>query len=151
MLETALFNGIFDNSMFKLLDQVSRKKDLTETSEWEKTLKSFLTDDDYLCQEIVVHQQTYKKGDLLVLAVEDCDQMAIGVLQTVVVRKDKVYFLTRNGRATRNFLRIFITDCVSQVSSFVESSKLFDYKPLINKGTSECYVFLLHHISYDYA
>lgn len=142
---------MFDTSTLKLPQKVSLKKDLSENSEWENFLKSFMNEEDFLCQEIIANHQKYEKGDLVVLAVEDCDHITVGVIQAIVVRKDKVYFVTRNGRASRTWLRYFTTDNVSQVSSFSDCSRLTDYKPLINRGTSEKFVFVLHHhISYDY-
>ena len=93
-----------------------------------------------------MNDQLYKNGEGIVLNIEDCDNLLVGVIQTIVVRSTKVYFVTRNYNASRHWLRFFEANSREQsLCSFVESSTLSDYKPLILRGTVDSYIFVQHH------
>ena len=142
---------MFDTSKFQLPEKISRKCDLKENSEFVTSMKSFLSDDDLICSEIQILGQSYKKSDLIVLEIFDCDYMTVGLLQAAVVQGNTVYFVLRKCRASRQWMRFFQSSTIDPVSSIVESSTIADYKPLNKRGTSDSFIFFLHHfLSFEY-
>ena len=143
---------MFTSSEFKLPHKLQYKKDLSEDSEFNMTLRSFMDEEDMICSEITVRDQKYKNGDLIVIEVKDSDNLVVGIIQTLLVRNKKIYFVTRKIDAMRVWLRYFQTTNSNSTYSFVESNQLPDYKPLIRRGRSDKFLFMLHHfISFEYS
>ena len=145
------YEGMFSNCRFELNGEVMFKKDITDSSEVFNCLKEFMMEDDFVCSAINVNNQMYANGDLIVIEVEDCDHIQVGLIKTCLVKKDKVFFVIKRYMAIRHWLRYFTCDKPSEVFEFVECSKIRDFKPLYKRGTSDHFIFLLHHhISFDY-
>ena len=143
---------MFSFSDYELPENVIPKKDIKADSEFLSDLKSSMSDSDMICDRILLYNQLYKNGDLVVLGIEDCDNLTVGLIKTILIKDDKVYFVTQSYNASRNWLQYF--ECVKpkdDICHFVESSKILDFKPLIMRGTIDKFLFTLHHyISYDY-
>ena len=93
----------------------------------------------------------YRQEDVVVLKVLNKDHMYIGVIKGVLLKQDVLYFLVSCYEVVRDLnLRYFVTvDRTSTNFSFVTSSRLADYKPLVKHGTSSKFkVTLHHHISF---
>ena len=101
--------------------------------------------DDFICSEIFVNNQVYKNGDLVVIEVTDHDNIDVGLIQTILVKKEKVYFVTKKFTAARNWLNYFESKKSENIPVFIESCNLADFKPLFKKGTTEKFIFVLHH------
>ena len=100
----------------------------------------------------MVNDCKYVNGDLLVIEVLDVDNIVVGIVQTILIKNDKVYFVVERRDASRNFLQYFETkQSDDPVSAYVKSDDLADFKPLIKRGSLSRYEFVLHHrISFDY-
>ena len=146
------YHGMFNFTMYTLPQVVMKKSDLIEETAFNYKLRSFMGNSDLLCSNIVVNNQQYKNGDLIVLDVTNADNLKVGLLQTILIKNNKVYFVVQNYDTTRTFLQYFESkECSDPIISFTESNKIADYKPLIKRGTSKKFIFVLHHhISYDY-
>ena len=148
---SVFYRGMFNFAKFSLPETVVLKQDINETSSFHITLKTFMSNDDFICNEIFVNNQTYKNDDLIVLEVTDCDNIAVGLIQTILVKNDKVYFVTKKYLATRSCFNYFESNISETTPVFTLSSSLADFKPLIKRGSTEKFVFVLHHhISFLY-
>ena len=144
-MASVYYGGMFDTASIHLPDKVTRKEDLSSGTEFNNKLIEFMTSADLVCGELILNSQQYKNGDVVVTNVKDRDVITVGVIQTILVRGNKVYFVTRKYEAVRNQLNFFVTDSVEPYSSFVNSIDLVDYKPLIRYGTDQKFKFYLHH------
>ena len=68
---SVFYNGMFNCSSFSLPKTVTQKKDIMENSPFHTELKSFMSNDSLICNEIFVNNQTYKNGDIVALEIED--------------------------------------------------------------------------------
>ena len=142
---------MFDVAAFTLPQQLTSKENIQPDSPFHQELKNFMNESDLLCSEINTNGQFYRNGDLLVIEVEDSDTIKVGVIQTVLVRNDSVYFVTKSYLCKRHWLRYFESVDCDNVCIFTESKRIVDYKPLIKRGTSVKFNFMLHHhISFTY-
>ena len=127
------------------------KKEIVENTAFFSELKSFMSSDDLICSEIVVNNQVYKNNDIVILEITDCDNIVVGLIQTILLKNSKVYFVTQRCPAVRHQLQFFESKSPERTCFFTESFKLADYKPVIKKGTSEKFIFMLHHyVSFEY-
>ena len=136
---------MFDVKSFSIPNHVTRKKDLSADTEYHEKLLDFMGDKDLICSEIVVFGQEYKNGDLVVINMENYDEARVGLIHAIVIKMDKVYFYCRAYRCVRSWLQYFMVQSMEDFSYFVEYSDLKDFKPLIKRGTSEKFKFMLHH------
>ena len=146
------YHGMFNSEPLLLPDIVLTKNQITDTQSFSiEVLKMFMSDSDLICDKIFVHNTHYSTGDLVVLEVEDIDNIVVGLVQTLLVKKDKVYFVVQKYEAKRTYLQYFESMGFDPVSCFIESSTIHDYKPLIKRGTSTKFAFVLHHhLSFQY-
>ena len=147
------YNSMFNFAPLKLPEIVSSKSQLSEGHAFNtESLKNFMANTDLLCSTIFVNNQQYCNGDILVLDIEDIDNITVGLVQTILIRGDKVHFVVQKYEASRNFLQYFESREINDtVSHFIESTTLADFKPLIKRGTTKKFVFVLHHhVSFQY-
>ena len=145
------YSGMFNSEAVILPEEVTYKKNVPSDTPFLQELNSFMLEEDMLTSEIVADGQKYKNGDLIVLDVEDCDTLKVGLLQSILVRRDKAYFVCKVYTCTRNWLQFFESKTCEEVCSFVDSRKIADFKPLIKRGSSLKFNFVLHHrISFSY-
>ena len=130
---------------------VSYKKDLLPETQFHQELASFMNSEDMLSSEIVVHGQCYENGDLVVLKMKDCDNAKVGLIQSILIRRRKVYFVCKVFHCSRHWLQYFESQSCEEVSSFIDSNTIADFKPVIKRGTSLKFVFFMHHrVSFVY-
>ena len=150
---SVFYHGMFNFTDFELPEHVILKNEIKADSEFLSGLKSSMSDNDMICDSIILYNQLYKNGDLVVLGIEDCDNLTVGLIKTIMIKASKVYFVAQSYKATRNWLQYF--ECKKpkdDICQFVETDKILDFKPLIMRGTIDQFLFTLHHyISYDYA
>ena len=149
---SVMYHGMFNVTKYELPQVVVYKCDIKEDSQFHTNLKYFMSDNDFICSTISVNNQDYKNGDLVVVSIEDCDNLSVGLTQTILIKENKVYFVIKRYKATRNWLQFFESENPNdEICEFVESDNLIDFKPLIKRGTSQHFSFTLHHhVSYDY-
>ena len=147
------YDGMFSTEPIKVPEKVVLKQDLVSDSRFLVELKSSMGESDFLCETIITNDQNYRNGDLVVVSVETCDEMTVGIVKAILVKNSTVYFAIRKCQALRNHLRYFISKNLSDDPyELLKASNLRDFKPLILRGTLTNFVFTLHHhISYDYA
>ena len=106
---------------------------------------SWLNQNGVNCCDVFVNNQSYKKGELLVLNVNDYDNITTGVIQTILVQNNKVYFVLKAYECVRMPLQYFESQKQYSSCVFKESNKLADCKPLTKRGTVKKFIFVLHH------
>ena len=145
------YNGMFSCDDFILPQNVLMKKNLSSDSNFLKELKNFMSDEDLIVSEITVISQKYRNGDLIVLEIIDADTMKVGLIQSILVKKKKVYFVCKIYCCIRNWLQFFESNSYEDFCSFIESKDICDFKPLIKRGTVEKFNYVLHHrVSFAY-
>ena len=148
---SVFYNGMFNVSRFSLPEAVTLKDDIKDDSTFHNELKAFMSNDSLISSEIFVNNQTYKNGDLLALDVEDDFNITVGLIKSILVKNNKVYFVLKKYECVRKFLRYFESLKQYEHCIFKESSQLADFKPLIKRGTEGKFIFVLHHnISFVY-
>ena len=149
---SVFYHGMFNSRLYELPNVVLHKKDIIDESDFNTNLKSFMSSNDLVCSSIIVRNQMYKTEDLVVLDIADCDNVSVGLIKTILIKDDKVYFVVKRYGATRNWLQYFESEKPDDnICEFVESKNIKDSKPLIKRGTSNNFVFTFHHhVSYEY-
>jgi hypothetical protein len=148
---SVFYHGMFNFAKFSLPQNVMLKKEIVENTAFHSQLKAFMSSDDLICSEILVNNQVYKNNDIVVLEITDCDNIVVGLIQTVLVKNLKVYFVSKKFEAVRHWLQYFVSKGSKSTCVFTDSDQLADFKPLIKRGTSDKFIFCLHHhISFEY-
>ncbi len=112
----------------------------TELEEFSAILK----DGDQLYNQVVILGTTYRPGFLLITEVISSDLLVVGEILKIVFRDGQVLFLLILSDAARNSLGFFEALPRQQVS-LTSFESLADYKPIMKRGDSTCYPFVLHH------
>ena len=150
-LSSVYYHGMFDTDELVISDKVMYKKDLGGSTELEKSMMPFVSDDDFICGEVVFRNQVYNKGDLVVMKVFNQDELKVGLVICILVRNNTVFFVVKEFLAKRNWLRFFKGYSENAVMSIIDAKHLGDYKPLNYQGTaSHPYFCLHHHVSHSF-
>ena len=150
-MASVYYQGMFETSQFTLPEKVWYKSDLNDTSmKWDK-IKELMSTNDLVCNEIVTNHQKYINGDIVVLEVLDGGyESKVGVIETVLVKKDKVYFVVKIYSAVKHPLGYFQSETIGVEAVITEAKNIRDFKPLIRHGTTLKFQFISHHhISHD--
>ena len=149
---SVFYDGMFNFSNFELPEIVFSKIEIKEESQFHSHLKGAMGSNDLVCASIIVNNQSYKNGDVVVVGIEDSDNLVVGLIKSVLVKDNKVHFVIQRYIASRHWLGYF--SCKKpgdDICEFVESTKIKDFKPLIMRGTVQQFLFTLHHhVSFDY-
>ena len=147
-----LYNGMFPDPTYNIPEHVLYKHDIKEDSDFHVSLKSSMGSRDFICDSIFVNYQNYKNRDLVVVSIKDSDNICVGIIMSILVKENKVYFVVKKYKAKRNWLQFFQNiSSNSTVFEFIDCNRLVDYKPLIMRGTVDNFIFTLHHhVSFDY-
>jgi hypothetical protein len=86
----------------------------------------------------------YCPGFIVITEVMSPDVLEVGEILKIILRNGRVLFLVMLSDATRNDLGFFEA-LPSDTVALTSFEALFDYKPLIKRGESLCYPFVLHH------
>ena len=145
-MASTYYNGMFETADFNVPEKVTLKRDLPEDTDFHSSLREFMGDTDFICREISVNSQLYRNGDLVVIEAVDRNNLKIGLIETILVKSDTVWFVSKGYLAQRCNLGYFISkNQEEERSSIINSSRLADYKPLIMHGTTTKFKFSLHH------
>ena len=99
---------------------------------------------DQIYDSVVIRGTTYRAGFLLVTKVFSEDVLQMGEIVKVVLRKTDVLLLVMLSEAARTDLGFFEA-LPSESLALVSYDSLADYKPIIKRGDSYTYPFVLHH------
>ena len=129
------YNGMFESASFILPGEVYKVEDIDSKLKLDDDLKAILDDGDLLCKEILYHEQKYVVGDLVIVDVIDVNHFSIGLIQTILFRKNNIYLVVKKYAARRNQFGYFVSHGEAQSNSVMSLSKLVDFKPLVYYGT----------------
>ena len=151
---STFYNGMFETSPVVIKSDVLYKKHLNPATanhgSVEKLIANFMSDRDFLCKKLSYKGQIYTANDLVVLKVLNQGSLRIGLVHTMVVRNDKVFFVVKEYEAKRCWLSYYEAELISDRYVQNDARALADYKPLINYGSqTKLYFCLHHHISHD--
>ena len=150
-LSSVYYHGMFSTSDVVITYKVTYKSAMVGNTEFEKAAMPYMNDTDFLCAEIEVKSQLYKNGQLIVLKVIDQDEIKVGLILSILVKGDSVYFVTKEYTAYRHTLGYFKAQSNDPTMTLSDAAQIADYKPLVNHGTSSQLFFVLHHhISFSY-
>ena len=149
---SVFYAGMYDYEDFTLPQQeVVYKKSVVSDTPLHRELKNIMGDTDMLVAEVNVPGQGYKTGDLVALKMTDCDTMDAGLIESILVKNNQVYFICKVYICTRNWLQYFESQSCNDQYKYVHYKKIADYKPLVKRGTTLKFEFVLHHrISFEY-
>ncbi len=94
--------------------------------------------------ETKVFPHRYKLGHVIVTEVICEDIIEVGVIEKIVVRGDKIWFLVALHECARDRFNVFQALPVNK-GKMLHFSSFQDFKPLIMRGAGECFRFVLHH------
>ena len=142
--------GMFETRQFILPDKVWSKKNLQQRGQFWDQIKLFMADSDLVCYQVEYKHQKYSQGDIVVVDnTEGGDKLDVGLIEIIIVRKNKVYFVLKRYVASKQELGYFEAEKSNEEITFIEAKLLADFKPLIMHGTKSKFHFVQHHhISY---
>ena len=77
--------------------------------------------------------------------------MDAGLIESILVKNNQVYFICKVYICTRNWLQYFESQSCNDQYKYVHYKKIADYKTLVKRGTTLKFEFVLHHrISFEY-
>jgi len=99
---------------------------------------------DQIYDNVVISGTTYRAGFLVITKVFSEDVLEVGEIVKIVLRESDVMMLVMLSNAARNNLGFFEA-LPSEAVFLLSYDSLMDYKPIIKRGDSSTYPFLLHH------
>ena len=144
-LSSVMYRGMFDTVEIVVADKIQYKSSMKGNTDLEKSILPFMNNQDFLSSAVSFRSQMYKSGDIVVLETYNPDEHKVGLILTILIRGDSVFFIVKQYVAIRSWLRFFKSSSDDPVLSIFDARNLADYKPLINHGTSSQLFFCLHH------
>ena len=142
---SVFYHGLFETVDIVMTDPALLGKDIEGGCDYVNSLLQFIRPDDLVCSAIKYRCQDYKTGDILVLNEINQDELKVGMILKILVRRGRLYFVVNESIAKRHWLRYFKTSFTNTVTSFWNGNLLADYKPISNYGSPSNVFFLLHH------
>jgi hypothetical protein len=99
---------------------------------------------DQIYDSVVVRGTTYRAGFLVISKVFSEDLLQVGEILKIVLRKQDVLMVVILSMAARNSLGFFEA-LPSETVAMVSYEDLADFKPIIKRGDSYTFPFVLHH------
>jgi hypothetical protein len=133
------FNGLFSKPKYLFLRKVS-----PATPNDVLKFSPMLKPGDQLSDQVLIRGTTYRPGFIVITKVFSSDVLEVGEILKIVLRKGRVLLLVMLSDAARNTLGFFEAlpkDTVAMASY----EALVDYKPIVKRGDTKCYPFVLHH------
>ena len=144
-LSSVMYRGMFDTVEIVVADKIQYKSSMKGNTDLEKSILPFMNNQDFLSSAVSFRSQMYKSGDIVVLKTYNPDELKVGLVLTILIRGDSVFFIVKPFVAIRSWLRFFKSSSDDPVLSIFDARNLADYKPLNNHGTSSQLFFCLHH------
>ena len=150
-LSSVYYHGMFETSDLIMTKKATYKRGLLGKTDVERSVLPYMDEQDFLCSGILIKSQLYESGDLVVLEVFNSDEIKVGLILSVLVKENSAYFITKQYIATRRELQYFEGNSEDSILALNDSTKIVDFKPLINYGTTSHIFFCLHHhLSFSY-
>jgi hypothetical protein len=99
---------------------------------------------DQLSNKVTVKGTNYLAGQILVTKAYSYDELQVGTIIHVVLRKNTLMFLVHLSESVRNNMGFFEALPTNTVD-LIQYDMLADYKPLVKRGQNRCFPFVLHH------
>ena len=139
------YHGMFETSDLIVSSKATYKSSLQGNTELEESILPFMENRDFLCSKVEFRSQQYESNQLVLLKVYNPDEVKVGLILSILVKEKSAYFITKQFVANRNSLRYFQAKSVDPVLALSDVTKLADFKPLVNQGTTTQIFFCLHH------
>ena len=139
------YHGMFETSDLIVSSKATYKSSLQGNTELEESILPFMENQDFLCSKVEFRSQQYESNQLVLLKVYNPDEVKVGLILSILVKEKSAYFITKQFVAKRNSLRYFQAKSVDPVLALSDVTKLADFKPLVNQGTTTKIFFCLHH------
>ena len=150
-LSSVMYHGMFSSSKIFIMSKPMARNSLSDQTEAGRVLKTIMDSSDTLSTDVEYCGQVYRKRQLVITQLISPDEMKVGIIQMILVKKESVCFVLQEFTAYRQPLRYFKSTLKDSTLVVVDATKISDYKPLVNLGTSSQLVFCLHHnISFSY-
>ena len=145
-MASVYYEGMFEMKKFTIPEKAFYKKDILQKGQFWSNLRSFLGTEDVVCNQIICDHHLYKKGELVVINLEDGDDtLEVGIIEAIVVKEGKVFLVTRRVTAVRQCFGFYESETVATESTFTEVERL------LMRGTVSKFIFVCHHhISFEY-
>ena len=98
---SVFYYGMYNGSKFTLPEAVTTKEQIKNDEGFLTELRRSMNKNDIVCNSVIYEDQTYKNNDSIVTGIEDCDSLEVGVIKTILVKNDEVYFIVQLYRARR--------------------------------------------------
>jgi hypothetical protein len=99
---------------------------------------------DQLSDQVVILGTTYRLGYIVITKVISGDVIEVGEILKIVLRRGRVHILHMISDAARNKFGVFEA-LPRETAALVSFNNLADYKPIIKRGDSQVFPFVLHH------
>ena len=140
------YNGMFDWGEIILPEQnVMMLKDVDSEIPLNREILKVMGENDILVNKVAYNGQQYETGDLISLDVMDCDTLEAGLIKSILVKNDQIYFMCRPFVCSRTWLQYFEGTSGLELLRCVDIKNLPDFKPLLMRGTETKFNFFLHH------
>ena len=150
-LSSVYYHGMFPKTDIVITQKATFKSSISGKTDFEKSILPYMTETDFVCTEIEVRSQLYRSGQLVVLEQLNLDEIKVGLIISILVKEKSAYFVTKQFIAKRQPLQYFKATSEDPTMTINDVTKIIDYKPLLNHGTSSQLFFCLHHhISFSY-
>ena len=145
------YNGMFPTNDLIVTGKNKSKLQLKASNDFENNLRSFMSDEDFISTEVEFRSQVYKPQQLVILQIISPDELRMGMVVGILVKKKSAFLVIQQFLAERTQLRYFKGQCIDNTLTVQDVSRVADYKPISNIGTATNPIFFLHHgISYSY-
>ena len=85
-MASVFYNGYLETAEVKYPENVKTIDDLEDDSVFNSSLRSFMGEKDFICNEVVIKSQEYQSGDVVVTKAIDRDNLLVSVIQTILVK-----------------------------------------------------------------
>ena len=144
---SVFFNGVFKTEDIEVNGKVRRRKDLEKSKETAENLAllDYTDEDSLVVDEVLYRYQMYRTNEVVILQLIDRNSLKIGLIQSILVKGNMVFFLIYKYIASRHKLGYYVTGEWDQTLYFVSVNTLLDFKPLPMHGQCQKFKFALHH------
>ena len=141
------FNGVFKTEDIEVNGKVRRRKDLEKSKETAENLAllDYTDEDSLVVDEVLYRYQMYRTNEVVILQLIDRNSLKIGLIQSILVKGNMVFFLIYKYITSRHKLGYYVTGEWDQTLYFVSVNTLLDFKPLPMHGQCQKFKFALHH------
>ena len=142
---------MFSTSELIIPEKVTFKKSMRGKTEFDKSILPFMSEGDFLCSVVEYKSQLYKCGQIVMLQMFSPEEIKVGKILSILVKKNSAYLVTNEYVALKHDLQYFHANAEDATPTIKDVSRLVDFKPITNHGTAtELFFCLHHHLSYRY-